>query len=312
MKKRKLKKNAKYGLIGILVFVFLTIFLIKFISYRNSNEYKLKEKGYSKEEIKEILNLDEIKKNKILEMDYNNNILMFVNEKYFLLKNLDRYLTLYSKCNCRPDKVISLVNVNADYEQYDKSVVKETDTSKGTLMLVNKYNYLTENYKPELNKISVMYAYDNNELTVDALKAYKNMWYAANKEGLTLIASSSYRSYESQKELWESRALVDEKAADLSTARAGFSEHQTGYVIDILTYNATLSNFEETDEFKWLNENSYKYGFILRYPKDKTDITGYEYESWHYRYVGIDAATTIHNENITFDEYYAYYIEGDK
>ncbi len=312
MKKRKLKKNVKYGLIGILIFIILIIFLVKFISYRNSNEYKLKEKGYSKEEIKEILNLDEDKKNKILEMDYNENILNFVNEKYFLLKNLDRYLKLYSECNCRHDKVVSLVNVNADYEQYDKNIIKETDTSKGILMLVNKYHYLTDDYKPELNKISVMYAYDDNELTSEALKAYKNMWYAANKEGLTLIASSSYRSYESQKTLWESRAIVDEKAADLSTARAGYSEHQTGFVIDILTYNSTLANFEESDEFKWLSENSYKYGFILRYPKDKTDITGYEYESWHYRYVGVEAATKIHNENITFDEYYAYYIEGEK
>ena len=311
MKKRKLKKNVKYGLIGILIFIFIIIFLVKFISYRNSNEYKLKEKGYSKEEIKEIINLNENVKNKILGIDYNENILKFVNEKYFLLKNLDRYLKLYSECNCEPSKVISLVNVNADYEQYDKNIIKETDTSKGILMLVNKYNYLTENYQPELNKISVMYAYDDNELTSEALKAYKNMWNAANKEGLTLIASSSYRSYESQKSLWESRAMVDEKAADLSTARAGFSEHQTGYVIDILTYNSTLANFEESDEFKWLSENSYKYGFILRYPKDKTDITGYEYESWHYRYVGIEAATKIHDENITFDEYYAYYVEGE-
>jgi len=90
MKKRKLKKNVKYGLIGILVFIILIIFLVKFISYRNSNEYKLKAKGYSKEEIKEILNLDDDKKNKILEMDYNENILSFVNEKYFLLKNLQK------------------------------------------------------------------------------------------------------------------------------------------------------------------------------------------------------------------------------
>lgn len=312
MKKRKLKKSAKYGLIAVILFIFLVIFLVKFVNYKNSNEYKLKEKGYSKEEIKEILSLDDNKKNKILEMDYNENILNFVKEKYFLLKNLDRYLKLYSECNCRPDKVVSLVNVNADYEQYDKNIIKETNTSKGILMLVNKYNYLTENYEPEVSKISVMYAYDDNELTSEALNAYKNMWYAANKENLTLIASSSYRTYDSQKKLWESRAMIDKKAADLSTARAGYSEHQTGYVIDILTYNATLANFEESDEFKWLNENSYKYGFILRYPKDKTDITGYEYESWHYRYVGIEAATKIHNENITFDEYYAYYIEGEQ
>lgn len=310
MKKRRLKKNVKYGIIGVILFLFIIIFLIKFINYRNSDEYKLKEKGYNKEEIKEILNLDETKKNKILEIEYNENILKFVNEKYFLIKNIDRYLKYYEKNkDLKISKIISLVNVKADYEHYDKNIIKEADTSKGILMLVNKYNYLTENFQPELNKISVMYAYDDNELILESLNAYKKMWNAAKKENLTLIASSSYRSYDDQKKLWDYRAMIDQKEADLSTARPGFSEHQTGLSIDILTYNATLASFEETKEFKWLEKNSYKYGFILRYPKDKTDITGYEYESWHYRYVGIDIATKIYNENITFDEYYAYYEE---
>ena len=70
-----------------------------------------------------------------------------------------------------------------------------------------------------------------------------------------------------------------------------------------------MDDFEETKEYKWLIKNAYKYGFILRYPKDKEDITGYNYESWHYRYVGVEAAKIIHEENITFDEYYAYYVE---
>jgi LAS superfamily LD-carboxypeptidase LdcB len=70
-----------------------------------------------------------------------------------------------------------------------------------------------------------------------------------------------------------------------------------------------MNDFENTDEFKWLQKNAYKYGFILRYPKDKTDITGYDYESWHYRYVGKEVAQKIHELDITFDEYYAYYID---
>ena len=69
------------------------------------------------------------------------------------------------------------------------------------------------------------------------------------------------------------------------------------------------NNFEESDAFKWLQDNAYKYGFILRYPKDLEYLTGYNYESWHYRYVGIEAATYIHENNITYDEYYAYFIE---
>ena len=73
-----------------------------------------------------------------------------------------------------------------------------------------------------------------------------------------------------------------------------------------------MNDFEKTDEFKWLQKNAYKYGFILRYPKSKEDITGYDYESWHYRYVGTDVAKAIYDKNITYDEYYEYYIVGDK
>ena len=73
---------------------------------------------------------------------------------------------------------------------------------------------------------------------------------------------------------------------------------------------STGKTFENFDEFKWLEKNAYKYGFILRYPKDKEYLTGYEYESWHFRYVGKNAAKYIHENKITFDEYYAYFIEG--
>ena len=70
-----------------------------------------------------------------------------------------------------------------------------------------------------------------------------------------------------------------------------------------------MDNFEQTEEFNWLQEHAHEYGFILRYPKDKEHITGYKYESWHYRYVGIETATKIHELGITFDEYYAYFLE---
>ena len=74
-------------------------------------------------------------------------------------------------------------------------------------------------------------------------------------------------------------------------------------------YGLDLDTFENSDGFKWMQENAYKYGFILRYPKDKEYITGYIYEPWHYRYVGISAATTIKNEGLTFEEYYEYYVK---
>ena len=132
----------------------------------------------------------------------------------------------------------------------------------------------------------------------------------AKKEDLKLIVNSSYRDYESQNSVWNNYENYNgEEYADSIAARAGFSEHQTGLALDIITPGATKNTFEETDEFKWLQKNAHKFGFILRYPKGKEDITGYAYESWHYRYVGKETATEIKRLGITFDEYYAYYID---
>ena len=125
------------------------------------------------------------------------------------------------------------------------------------------------------------------------------MWQKAKSENLNLIVNSSYRDYESQENVWNNyEARNGEEYADSIAARPGYSEHQTGLALDIITYGANKNTFEDTDEFKWLQKNAHKYGFILRYPKDKEDITGYEYESWHYRYVGVEAATEIHNKKL--------------
>ena len=179
-------------------------------------------------------------------------------------------------------------------------------------MLVNKFNYLDENYAPDdIVKVSMQFAYGDNEIKKEVYEKFRSMYNDAKKEGLYLIITSSYRDYNFQKELWDSYAnQKGDEWADSVSARAGYSEHQTGYTLDIVTYKANMSSFEKTDEFKWLQDNAYKYGFILRYPKDKEDITGYSYESWHYRYVGKDVATKIKKLGITFDEYYAYFIEG--
>ena len=97
--------------------------------------------------------------------------------------------------------------------------------------------------------------------------------------------------------------------AEKWSARPGFSEHQTGLALDIVSKNSDFNNFEDTNEYKWLVNNSYKYGFILRYPSDNYHLTGYNFESWHFRYVGIEAATKMHDEGLTFEEYYEYYVK---
>ena len=133
---------------------------------------------------------------------------------------------------------------------------------------------------------------------------------AAKEQGYTINVSSAYRSYEYQKGLYDNYVEKDGvELADTYSARPGFSEHQTGLVVDIDNGTVDYNNFESTEEFKWMQENAQNYGFILRYPKNKECITGYNYESWHYRYVGKQIATFIKNNNLTYDEYYARYID---
>ena len=312
--KRKLNYKLIFTIIVIIIAIAAgTIGIKKYIDYRNSNEFKLKQIGYNETEIKDITKLKDDQIKAILKKKYNRLNIKFIRQKYFITNNLDRYIKYYN--NHKDDKIshiVSIVNVCADEDYYDKVTVKKTVISKKELMLVNKFNYLDENYAPDdIVKVSMQFAYGDNEIKKEVYEKFRSMYNDAKKEGLYLIITSSYRDYNFQKELWDSYAnQKGDEWADSVSARAGYSEHQTGYTLDIVTYNANMSSFEKTDEFKWLQDNAYKYGFILRYPKDKEDITGYSYESWHYRYVGKDVATKIKKLGITFDEYYAYFIEG--
>lgn len=297
-------------IIILLMLIISVIGLKKFIDYRNSYDYKLSKIGYNEEEINRIKKLKNNEINVLLKMDYNKHIDDFIKQKYFIFNNLTDYLKYYKNNTEESYKdVVSIVNVGTNNEHYTKT--KATDMSKEDLILVNKYNYLTEDYEPDdLVKIPLQYAYDDNKIRKHVYEAFKDMWHAANKEGLTLIVTSSYRSYIEQEKIHKSYTnQKGQEWADSVSARAGYSEHQTGLTLDIVTYNSTMDNFEDSEEFKWLKQNSYKYGFILRYPKDKTYITGYDYESWHYRYVGKKVAKEIHDLDITYDEYYAYYLK---
>lgn len=179
-------------------------------------------------------------------------------------------------------------------------------------MIVNKHYKIPDNYQPE-NLVPVddeKYGYWNM-IRADVYEEFKKMSADAQKDNVTLFIASPYRSYNDQKILYNSYVANDGvKKADTYSARPGYSEHHTGLAMDLIPeFGLELDTFENSDGFKWMQENGYKYGFILRYPKDKEYITGYMYEPWHYRYVGVDVATTIKNKNLTFEEYYEYYVK---
>lgn len=229
---------------------------------------------------------------------------------YYKEENKNRYV-LYQKDNpnLSVDKIVTYVNIGIDKEYY-------TDTNKAKYqneitILVNKYNYLTKDYVPDnLENIPLSYARSGMKLVNVAKEAYVKMAKAAEKEKLKLVATSSYRDYEYQEKIYNRYVKSDGKeAADTYSGRPGFSEHQTGLAIDLYNGKQLYTEFESTKEFDWMQKNAYKYGFILRFPKEKENITGYEYESWHYRYVGEKIAKYIHDNDITFEEYYVQFLD---
>lgn len=310
MKKLKIK-----NIIIALLFVLLIIYgIVSYLNYINSNNYKLQEIGYSKVEITTInnnLKVSEIEY--ILKMDYTPSLTEFIVEKYFIFKNLSEYVQYYKNFKNKDTKnVITIINTNTDKDFY--SDVKISDVTKGNLVLVNKYYKLNEKYVPEnIEKMSLQYSYANNEIVKVVNENYTDMCNAAKSEkGYTLITTSSYRDYKLQEGLYDRyKNQGGVKYADSISARPGHSEHQVGLALDIVTYTNGFDKFEDTEEFIWLKDNAHKYGFILRYPKDSEHITGYSYEPWHYRYVGLKVAKYIYENNITFDEYYAYFIENN-
>lgn len=193
-----------------------------------------------------------------------------------------------------PKKVVSSNNVVADktfttskgFSGYTKNGITYIDG----IMVVNKTYSLPSNYAPGL--------------LAKTKEAFNQMQAASKLEGLNIYLSSGFRSYSTQNNLYNKYVNRDGKVkADTYSARPGHSEHQSGLAFDVNQINDT---FNDTAEAKWLSNNCYKYGFILRYPKGKTNETGYKYESWHFRYVGVDLATKLYNNGdwITLEDYF--------
>lgn len=176
-------------------------------------------------------------------------------------------------------------------------------------ILVNRENNLDKTFIPS-NLVSANSKYKENiEIDKVTLDNFLNMKYDMYLLGYDIDIMSGYRDYNYQEKIYNKSLYNKGYAYTMrSIAKPGYSEHQTGLAIDICIYKNNKAYIEheiiDTKELDFLKNNSYKYGFILRYPEDKEDITGYNYEPWHYRYVGIDLATYLFKNNLTLDEYY--------
>lgn len=228
---------------------------------------------------------------------------------YFNYQYLDRYVNYKNNNPSLSDSdIITQVNIGLDQPYYQNT--REAKLLNKNTILVNKYNFLPDDYIPNnLTEISKECSSSTKLLVYEVKENFEKMCINAKKDNYNIRAVSSYRSYDYQKQLYDNYVKKDGmEKADTYSARPGYSEHQTGLVVDIDNVASDYNNFSNTNEYLWMQEHAHEYGFILRYPNNKQNITGYNYESWHYRYVGKDIASYIKNNNLTYDEYYVKYI----
>lgn len=216
-----------------------------------------------------------------------------------------------SNVNTHTDASNSKINKeDSSKEEQRKMNISASNKSDWNLILVNPWNKLSDNFSVERTTLKNGHSIDKR-----AYPDLQKMMDAARAEGLSPIICSSFRTMDKQRTLFSrqvnkyislgySRVNAEKEAAKW-VAIPGTSEHQTGLAVDIVasSYQLLDKKQESTAEQKWLMKNSYKYGFILRYPSDKSRITGIGYEPWHYRYVGKEAAKEIYEKRLCLEEY---------
>lgn len=233
-------------------------------------------------------------------IDNNSNKIQYSDIKNYVEENLDRYVAYH---DLHPElldaEVIWRVNTKLDYDFYANFALIEDPLS--LTVVVNKYNILDSSFEPEdlvLIEGTEMY------LRSEAYDAYLEMKEAMNKIDLNIDVTSAYRSFNTQKTLYNN--YVDKhgvEEADTFSARPGHSGHQLGLVIDVNNGKVPYTSFGKTDEYTWIKDNAHRFGYIIRY-KANPELTGYQVEEWHLRYVGEEVAVDMYESNIHILEEY--------
>ncbi len=278
------------------------------ISYYHSDECRIYRLGYPIEDARTLVSvLSKAETDTFIARgEYDTIAMPVIQARYFIAANFNRYLAYHKRdtTGAPLSTIIALVNIGADEDRSTSAVA--CDTSKGQLMLVNGRHYLEENYKPDsLTRFSMKYCYGEQKAQPAVVNAFMALQEACKQQtDAQLMVNSAYRSYQQQIGTYKRNPKG-------YAARAGSSEHQAGLAIDVTSREHPMRwPFDKSEEGVWMREHCHEYGFILRYPKRQSLIFGFAYEPWHLRYVGKEVAKRVHDEDITYDEYYAYYIDN--
>lgn len=223
-------------------------------------------------------------------------------------------------CSTLGVKQVDLVTNNNNNNNNQKTNIQKIDNKNNledvsvfnsNIVLVNRENVLgKDNYIKEFKIPNVEFIANGDpnvrKMEKDSAEALERLFNAAKNDNIILLGVSGYRDYYYQEKLYNDKVdRSGKEEADKYVAQAGESEHQTGLAMDILSdeYTTLDEGFKNTKAYSWIVENCYKYGFIIRYPEGKELITGYDYEPWHIRYVGKEAAKQIASNGITLEEY---------
>lgn len=259
---------------------------------------------YDIDEINKIYsNVSDYFLSSVILKEYVYDIGKYLDVDIFKEENFKRYKAYF---NGNYAKTVLYVNIGLDKEYYTDVIYNDNFS---TTMIVNKYYGVSKNFvAPDLTRISDDCSKEEHYLSREAADAFEKMCRAAKKEGYSILANSTYRDFDEQQELWDLYLkLYGQSYNDKYVTKPGFSEHHTGLAIDIKSANSNI--FKNSKEYTWTTKNSYKYGFIHRYQESKVDITGIASEAWHFRYVGVDVATYMYENNLSFEEYYALFLD---
>lgn len=207
------------------------------------------------------------------------------------------------------EKIIAVIALSATLLDGSLDAAMPDKNIDGSVFLINRQHSVSRRYVPSDLRKAETYGV-SQQMRTEAATALEQLFEAAKEAGVPLSTVSGYRSYSKQATIYQRKVdSIGRKAADRVSARPGTSEHQLGLAMDIAKKGASslTTAFANTPQGQWVMENAHRYGFIIRYLKDYEDVTGYSYEPWHIRYVGVEQATAIYESGLPMELYMSGY-----